>query len=455
MRWFALLAFAGCPAFGSLLDQFQAEDEAKAALVLDKASFKPQLLAEAMARGWWGMADDIIEFSQLNGIDIDAQYDYQARLIQQKLDSLRKKVKRQSRDLPIISPALQWTQSANDLHLLVKFSHKMDAPATMGVKDDNVLMEESSFGFNASNADKKFHLALDLFSDIVPDESTYTCGEAHGRCTFVLRKKSNASKWPRLLQDSTKKLRNMHIWWAMQEQIEEAEEKNDAEKRDLRESERKEERKKGQAKDAKDDEEVDESQDKNPEKKETNKDKKGKKKGVAKKKKKKSSKNQGKGGSWGQGLGTLDENGFVATLLRSVANSPLAMVTLAGALLMQLVGLYFTLMPLLAPLVPRPQGRTLRTAAATAAAAAAGGDVAGGASTFITSAPLLCSFIVSAPLLCRPLFCALHIVLTFFSNAPSNMYCSPPSSSQQGQGCIVLLHSASTSAVLAITASTT
>jgi hypothetical protein len=329
LRALILLVVVGCPAFASLL-VYSNEAEAKAAVEnLDKESFKPQMLAEAMARGWWSAADDMIELAQRHGVAIDAQVDYQSRVIQQQLVSLKKKVRRQSSNLkPSISPAVQWTQSVNNVHMLVKFSHKIDAPATMGVKEENVLLEANSFSFNASNSDKKFHLSLDLFAEIVPEDSTYTCGEGHGRCTFVLRKKSNVSKWPRLMQDSSKKLRNMHIWWAMQEQIEDTEEKNDAKKRELRADSEK----------AKTDKRAGNKEGEGSKRKKEKKNKNGS--GAKKKKTKK-----------GWGLGKLDEDSFVAVVLNSAGSSPLAMGGLGIALAVQLVGLYNVAVPLLAPIL--------------------------------------------------------------------------------------------------------
>lgn len=117
----------------------------------------------------------------------------------------------------------KWAQSQQLVHILVKFTHRIDAPVAFGVKEEEVSINPSWFGFNASNENKRFTLQVPLWGEIIPEESKAQFGDAHGRCTFILKKNSSSngtSHWKQLISAGSKKAKNMHIWWDKQEQIE-------------------------------------------------------------------------------------------------------------------------------------------------------------------------------------------------------------------------------------------
>jgi len=118
----------------------------------------------------------------------------------------------------IISPAFQWSQSKSTL-LNVKFAHKLDTPATLGVKSKGADITPTGILFEAASKskNKRFKLSLKLARAIVPEESEWSMA-AVGRATFSLKKKHPETAWMNLLDSKQVEPRNMHTWWAMKEQ---------------------------------------------------------------------------------------------------------------------------------------------------------------------------------------------------------------------------------------------
>ena len=115
-----------------------------------------------------------------------------------------------------VAPAFQWAQSPNEILLNVKFSHKLDAPATLNVEATNVTILSNQLILQASDGRKKFNLQLELLHEIDANESRYDMASV-GRMTFNLRKKISQTKWSRLLKNKNKKISNMHFWYEMQD----------------------------------------------------------------------------------------------------------------------------------------------------------------------------------------------------------------------------------------------
>jgi hypothetical protein len=120
-------------------------------------------------------------------------------------------------NIPKIPPAFQWAQSSTDVLLNVKFSHKIDAPATLNVEPVNVTITDNYLYLHASDGTKHFGLELNLFSNIIANESTYSMASV-GRMTFQLKKQNGPIKWPKLItKASSSKKYKMHMWIEMQE----------------------------------------------------------------------------------------------------------------------------------------------------------------------------------------------------------------------------------------------
>jgi len=114
-----------------------------------------------------------------------------------------------------ISPAFKWAQSPEDIHIYVKFAHKIDAPAYNKYSKDDIAVQITPTGvtMDASNSEKTFSLSLELFKKIDPEKSSYSI-HTFG-VSMVLRKEKKV--WKRLLRDKNLKPRNMHMWWELYE----------------------------------------------------------------------------------------------------------------------------------------------------------------------------------------------------------------------------------------------
>jgi hypothetical protein len=101
----------------------------------------------------------------------------------------------------IISPAIKWAQSKNEIYLLVKLSLRGDSPSCtncklekLEIKDNQIYLD--SFGI-FTHLPVKFQLNLTLFLEIVPENSTWK-EESAGSFAFNLTKKVENSLWNRL-----------------------------------------------------------------------------------------------------------------------------------------------------------------------------------------------------------------------------------------------------------------
>jgi hypothetical protein len=117
--------------------------------------------------------------------------------------------RKQMQEIVFLSPAFQWAQSPDEIYLNVKFSHKLDAPATLNVQH-NITFESDRLFLIGSNGLKSFKLDLLLLRDIIPDQSGWS-SSSNGRITITMRK-DKISKWARLVKDNSKKPSNMHFW---------------------------------------------------------------------------------------------------------------------------------------------------------------------------------------------------------------------------------------------------
>lgn len=211
-----------CVSLLCIAAQFHTEEQCAQAVsaqgsVTDGSTLSEQLI-QAMNRGFWNCSKTIVRISseaKLN--DFRTVFDVQYRLILSELTALKATVDSYLSN-PIVSPAFQWAQSANEVMLNVKFSHKIDAPATLNVEATNITILSDRLSLEASDGRKIFKLELEFLKDIVPDDSRYEMASV-GRMTFTFKKAEGPSKWSRLLKQTDSKLvpSNMHKWFAMQE----------------------------------------------------------------------------------------------------------------------------------------------------------------------------------------------------------------------------------------------
>ena len=70
-----------------------------------------------------------------------------------------KKIIESSLPQPSVTPAFQWAQGSNEIFLNIKFSHKLDAPATLNVQPTNVNLTTQELRLEASDGRKNFNFS--------------------------------------------------------------------------------------------------------------------------------------------------------------------------------------------------------------------------------------------------------------------------------------------------------
>lgn len=175
---------------------------------------------ESIRRGDWECAKMIVGHSvQLPAIDYRKIIDVETRLIEDQLDNLKKAISSlQVVPVPSINCPFKWAQSPTEIILSVKFSHKIDAPATLNVVAKNVSLTSERLLLLASDGKKNFHLDIEFLGGVVPDQSTWSMASV-GRMSFNIKKADNPTKWTGLIKGN-RKLPQMHSWWEMQDKFE-------------------------------------------------------------------------------------------------------------------------------------------------------------------------------------------------------------------------------------------
>ena len=179
--------------------------------------------AEALRRGWFDAADAVLRaclaeddgrLAQAVRTGADASKRRLDALLAQATAAAQRRAQQHS-----LEPAFQWAQSADSVFVNVKFAHKLDAPACIDLENLKTGFEDAKISVAASCKGKSFALGLLLYSEIVPDNCSFSFTSV-GRGTFFLAKRERA-KWSRLLRDDRKRPRGqMHLWHDKQEQYE-------------------------------------------------------------------------------------------------------------------------------------------------------------------------------------------------------------------------------------------
>lgn len=170
----------------------------------------------ALRSSAWNCAKQVAESSTIAYDALSALFDSEQRAVLGEIAAVKAAIDRrqQAANIVYLAPAFQWAQSPEEIFLSVKFSHKLDAPATLNVQH-NLTLGEDSLSLVGSNGVKSFRLELSLLKAIVVEESGWSSG-SNGRITITL-KKDKVAKWARLLKDKSKKPANMHFWVDKQE----------------------------------------------------------------------------------------------------------------------------------------------------------------------------------------------------------------------------------------------
>jgi len=150
-----------------------------------------------------------------DGLDLNDDFDAEYRYMKDSIDGL-KNVLLTSQPLQVLQPAFQWAQSGTHIYLNIKFSHRMDAPSTLDVVVDNCTIGDDTFDLVAIKPPKKFNLHLDLFGEVVAEESHWSLSSV-GKLSASLKKRSK-KVWGGLLK-GREILKQMHLWYDKQSQF--------------------------------------------------------------------------------------------------------------------------------------------------------------------------------------------------------------------------------------------
>jgi len=187
-----------------------------------------KLLESLLLRGFFDSAELLLTSARSTGLDLSTTLHQASSSIRTKLQSLAdnlqnavSSIKSKSEGKAGIAPAAEWAQSPDSIFLNVKFSHKLDAPATLGCELDGAPTFTSNglkLFAECKEKRKAFSLDLALFREISPENCSFSITSV-GRASITLKKTFNSS-WPRLLIGKAKP-GNIHVWWAMKEKYSE------------------------------------------------------------------------------------------------------------------------------------------------------------------------------------------------------------------------------------------
>ncbi|CAM9174217.1 unnamed protein product [Chrysoparadoxa australica] len=174
-------------------------------------------LGQCVEAGMFDCGSRIVSALAESSVDsslIEEEFLRASRKVKKGLSQVASALER-SKPVKHISPAFEWAQSTDEIFVSIKFSHKLDAPATLDVAMDSVDLTATGLRLEASKDRKLFVLNLAFEGAIDPAQSTAAPASV-GRY-LITAKKLERAKWPRLLKEGQRPA-NMHVWWAKQEQ---------------------------------------------------------------------------------------------------------------------------------------------------------------------------------------------------------------------------------------------
>jgi hypothetical protein len=170
-----------------------------------------------MKENWYDAATLLVTQSVEREIPLDPSLKTQALGLKRKLEKFVSAIENSS-SVQVVSPAYQWAQSPTKIFLDIKFSHRLDSPGCLEVRDPVVTITDTKLNFyaNCARSTQRIRLELDLeyYAEVVPEESNYSFTSV-GRLNVNLQKKTDETVWPKPMKG--KKPNNVHTWWEMKE----------------------------------------------------------------------------------------------------------------------------------------------------------------------------------------------------------------------------------------------
>jgi hypothetical protein len=166
---------------------------------------------------WWNAVEYKLKAAIDSGVEISEMVYFKAVTKVHKIDRVIETLEAETSE-QILEPAFRWAQSATNVYLDVKFSHRFDSPGCNDITDEGVEFEDDKLKLTGSCtiSNTKFRAALNLKFYNTIDVEASTWEKKNGKIYVEIAKKKAPRAWPRLLK-AKKKPKNMSIWWDMSE----------------------------------------------------------------------------------------------------------------------------------------------------------------------------------------------------------------------------------------------
>ncbi len=172
--------------------------------------------------GFQRALDRYLELLSKNNIKFYPHLKKSILSIRETLDKFQNQFKYNDTEYAIVSPAIQWAQSLDNIYLQIKLSHRHDAPGCLELIDEDIRLSPSHFLLTAtckqSDYPMKFLLDLQLF-DLVDDLKSTSERSSVGRVNIVLRK-NRSGYWKSLVKQGVPLPPNIKVWYDMRKKFE-------------------------------------------------------------------------------------------------------------------------------------------------------------------------------------------------------------------------------------------
>lgn len=137
--------------------------------------------------------------------------------VKETLEKFGNEFKYKDEEFLIVSPAIQWAQSMDNIFIQIKLSHRHDAPGCLELIEENIALAPTHLSFrascNLSDHPMKFFLDLHL-NDIVEEVGSSSEKSSVGRINITLKKKIS-KYWKSLVRDGLSPPPNTKVWYEM------------------------------------------------------------------------------------------------------------------------------------------------------------------------------------------------------------------------------------------------
>lgn len=140
--------------------------------------FDISCLKNTCQKHYFKLSEFLIEdYYSKHDIDTLDVINEQLSLLKREQSTLYKELAKEDRDVILITPALKWAQSLDNIFIETKFAHRLDAPACVDIFDQKIKMSESYVNLTAKcrrgDDTLQYNLYINLFDKIDTKESKW------------------------------------------------------------------------------------------------------------------------------------------------------------------------------------------------------------------------------------------------------------------------------------------